>query len=145
MDFCLFLDIHICLGWDRSRRDCFMVFCCGLQAILGNNTDLTNSHPALCLCRGPRALPPLCLPLKCPAQWKTGTDLLLKVRMVTWMSHLSVSGQRRCTCKHHACVNHVHDLWCILPSLCVVRPVLITLCSHMFSLLWCLSSSLWLH
>lgn len=87
---------------------CFVQRGVNLQTIWGNNANSNNFLPPIFsfvipLYRGPRVLPPLCLPLKFPAQWKMGMDLLLKVRKihVTGMSHLFVSGQRQCICKNH--------------------------------------------
>lgn len=76
----------------------------------------SSSSCPLPLRRGPRVLPPLCLPLKSPARWRTGMEVLPKVR-----KKLTPPGRPVCPtasegdvfCKYRACLNHVHDLWCL--------------------------------
>lgn len=68
-----------------------------------------SSSCPLPLRRGPRVLPPLCLPLKSPARWRTGMEVLPKVREKVCPS----ASEGGVFCKYGACLNHVPDLWCL--------------------------------
>lgn len=132
MSFCLFLDMCICFRRVCGSWGFFIVFCwerSRLQTIWGNSVILqikiTLSHLAIWLS----------VYLSPSLQGSQGSSTSLSSAKVSSSvedsdglvteGEQSVSEQRRCTCKYHACLNHVHDLWCISFSLAPISAVFV--------------------
>lgn len=112
----LFLDMHICSSWGCCRRGDFMVLW---------DTNIIKYYFPLNLLPSVRPSPFLqgsqgsstsLSSAKVSSSVDDGDGLVTEGEEQWMLQECPINGQRRCTCKYHACLNHVHDLWCISVS-----------------------------